>query len=140
MDSDLKRKWITKSQWNERIIENVIHLDDGLTIAVMISDEPIGVISVYWNVLPYPIFDAIEGYIDVIEVVKEYRKKGIAEKMIKIIEKYAKKHGAYQLRAWSSEDKKEAIHMWKAMKFGINPAITYPKGKEVKGVYVTKIL
>ncbi len=140
MDNNLKKKWKTKSQWDERIIEEVIHLEDGFAISAMINDEPIGIISIYWKVLPNPIPHTIEGYIDVIEVVKEHRRKGIAERLIGFAAIHAKKYGAYQLRAWSSEDKKEAIPMWRSLNFSVCPATTYPKGHEIKGVYATKIL
>jgi hypothetical protein len=52
----------------------------------------------------------------------------------------AKEAGIFQVRAWSSEDKIEAVLMWKALGFGICPATTYPQGKEVKGFFVTKVL
>ena len=52
----------------------------------------------------------------------------------------ARARGVYQLRAWSSEDKTEAIPMWKALGFGLCPATTYPGGREIEGYFVTKVL
>jgi hypothetical protein len=52
----------------------------------------------------------------------------------------AREHGAYQLRAWSSEDKIEAIPMWKQLGFGLCPATVFPRGQEVRGYFVIKVL
>ena len=45
--------------------------------------------------------------------------------------------GYYQLRGWSSDDKTEAIPMWKSLGFGLCPATTYPRGLEIEGYFVT---
>lgn len=52
----------------------------------------------------------------------------------------AKKNEVYQIRAWSSEDKIEAIKMWRSLGFGLCPAVTYPRGKEIHGYFVSKVL
>ncbi len=46
-------------------------------------------------------------------------------------------YGFYQLRAWSSSDKTEAIPMWKSLGFGLVPTTTYPRGQAVPGYFVT---
>ncbi len=58
---------------------------------------------------PPPLRDAFEGHIDIIGVAAAYRRQGIATRLIEIAAERAREHGAYQLRAWSSEDKTEAI-------------------------------
>jgi GNAT superfamily N-acetyltransferase len=97
-----------------------------------------GLISVYGKKLP--VLDIVDWYIDILEVHKEFRRRGIATHLIELVHKAAKEQGIYQIRSWSSEDKDEAIPMWKALGFGLCPATTYPHGKEVKGYFVAKVL
>ena len=117
-----------------------MHIHNGFSILALCDGEPIGLISVYWRELPPPLVSATEGYIDIIEVCQGFRRQGIATKLIEMSAERARKQGIYQLRAWSSEDKTEAIPMWQALGFGLCPATTYPGGQEVKGYFVTQVL
>lgn len=139
-DVYLKEEWKKRSQWSEDIIQTHMHLKDGFSIIAKTGDTLVGMVSIYWKTLNDPIPETLEGFIDIIEVVKEYRGQGIARKMIEMVIDHVKKAEAYQIRAWSSEDKIEAIQMWRTLKFGLAPAITYPNGKTVRGVFVTKVL
>ncbi len=60
--------------------------------------------------------------------------------MIELCEERARQLGTCQLRAWSSEDKIEAIPMWRALGFGLCPAEEGSKGQKVRGYYVVKRL
>ena len=84
--------------------------------------------------------DTLEGYIDIIEVRQGFRRRRVATRMIAMCFERARARGAHQLRGWSSEDKAEAIPMWRALGFGLCPATTYPRGVEVRGYYVTMVL
>lgn len=133
--------------WRQRIAEEWgdiaaqhMHIDDGFSILALSNDEPVGLISVHWRALPPPLVDTYEGYIDIIEVRAGFRRRGIATKMIELSAERAREEGACQLRAWSSEDKMEAIPMWKALGFGLCPATTYPRGMEIRGYFVTNVL
>ena len=139
-DNKIKEVWSAESQWDKKIIESHMHLTNGISFVAKIENELIGMISLCWKKLININPKTIEGYIDIIEVKNKYRRKGIASLLIKKAEKICKKEKAYQIRAWSSEDKIEAIQMWRSLKFGICPAKTYPNDKEVKGVYVIKII
>jgi GNAT superfamily N-acetyltransferase len=90
--------------------------------------------------MPSPLTETFDGYIDILEVHKAFRRRGIATHLVGIASERAKTKGVYQIRSWSSEDKIEAIPMWKALGFGLCPSTTFPKGKEVKGYFVTKVL
>jgi GNAT superfamily N-acetyltransferase len=127
------------AQWNERV-ERHLHFSNGFTIVALQEGVSIGIISVYWRELPPPLTNTIEGYIDRVEVQQAYRKRGIARQLIGLSIQQAREHKAYQLRAWSSEDKAEAIPMWKRLDFGLCPATTYPLSQEVRGYFVTKML
>jgi ribosomal protein S18 acetylase RimI-like enzyme len=125
--------------WGEKAARHM-HLEDGFSILAMQENHFVGLISLYWKTLPPPLFGTCEGYIDILEVHKDFRRRGIATQLIDMALNRAKDRGAYQVRSWSSLDKKEAIPMWKSLGFGLCPATTYPKGQEVKGYFVTKPL
>ncbi len=125
--------------WGEKVIRH-LHFDDGFTLVAMDQENIIGFISIYWRDLPAPLESTHEGYIDIIEVRPEYRRQGIAARLIDLSIQKARGHLAYQLRAWSSDDKTEAIPMWKELGFGLYPAVTTPKGEEIRGYFVTKVL
>ena len=135
VDADETMKARLVALWGE-IIERHMHIEDGFSIVPMHAGEPIGLISVYWRRLPPPLPPRKEGYIDIIEVIEGYRRKGIATELVRLSAERAREQGAYQLRAWSSEDKVEAIPMWKAFGFGLCP-IT---GQQINGYFVTKPL
>jgi GNAT superfamily N-acetyltransferase len=125
-------------EWGEKAARHM-HLSDGFSVVALDDGNLVGLISVYAKKLPCPL-ETFDWYIDILEVHKEYRREGIATHLIKIASERAKEAGVYQIRSWSSEDKIEAIPMWKALGFGLCPAVTYPQGKEVKGYFVAKVL
>ena len=125
--------------WGEKAARHM-HLTDGFSIVALEGEILVGLISVYAKTLPAPLQESFDWYIDILEVHKDYRRRGIASQLNKLAIQRAKEAGVYQIRSWSSEDKIEAIPMWKALGFGLCPAITYPQGKEVKGYFVAKVL
>lgn len=126
-------------EWSEKVAQH-LHFSDGFTIVALHQNLSIGIVSTYWRELPAPLLSTVEGYIDIIEVKPAYRKRGIARQLINLTIQKAREYKAYQLRAWSSEDKVEAIPMWKQLGFGLCPATTFPRGQEVHGFFVARIL
>ena len=125
--------------WSEKAARHM-HFTDGFSMIALHDQQPIGLISTYWKTLYPPLSQVIEGYIDILEVDERFRRQGIATHLIGLTIERARERGAYQVRSWSSEDKTEAIPMWKALGFGLHPATTFPGGKEVRGYFVTKVL
>jgi ribosomal protein S18 acetylase RimI-like enzyme len=125
-------------EWGQKVASH-LRFSDGFTIIARHDQKSVGLISVYWRILPPPLADVQEGYINIIEVRKAYRRRGIATELIALAARRAAGQHACQLRAWSSEDKREAILMWKRLGFGLCPAVTFPGGKEVRGYFVTKV-
>jgi GNAT superfamily N-acetyltransferase len=128
-----------RAEWGENAARHM-HLTDGFSIVALEGEILVGLISVYAKMLPVPLEESFDWYIDILEVSKDYRRRGIATHLIELTIQRAKEAGVYQLRSWSSEDKIEVIPMWKALGFGLCPASTYPQGKEVKGYFVAKVL
>ncbi len=138
-EADQRLKNRIRSEWGE-IAARHMHLTEGFSLVASLEGLSVGLISVYWRALPPPLEDACEGYVDIIEVLPEYRRRGVAAKLVELAAERARNKGAHQLRAWSSEDKTEAILMWRALGFGLCPAKTYPKGQEINGFFVTLVL
>jgi len=67
---------------------------------------------------------------------------GIATELVARTEAWAKKAGLLQIRAWSSQDKVEAIPMWRDLGYGLCPAKIWLEQHNiaVDGYYVVKQL
>ena len=139
LDADEHIKDRIKNEWGEKAARH-IHLTDGFSIVALNGEFLAGLISVYVKTLPVPLEESFDWYIDILEVQKDYRRRGIATHLIGMAAQRAKEAGVYQIRSWSSEDKIEAIPMWRSLGFGLCPATTYPQGKEVKGYFVAQVL
>lgn len=114
--------------------------DGGFTLAAFSDAILAGFIGLSWRSLPHPLEQVRECFIDIIEVAPRFRRQGIACGLVRMAEERAREGGAYQIRAWSSEDRTEAIAMWKTFGYGLAPAAVHPRGIEVRGVYASKTL
>jgi GNAT superfamily N-acetyltransferase len=133
--------WLPRlaTEWGEKAAQH-LHFEDGSTLFALDGERPVGIVSVYRRELPSPLPPAFEAYIDLLDVKLEYRRKGIARVLIARCVERAREWGVYQVRSWSSDDKLEAIPMWKALRFGMCPATTWPRGQRVQGYFVVKVL
>ncbi len=132
------REWLGR-EWGS-VIATHIHLSDGFSLVALDGDEPAGLISIAWRKLPPPLPPTVEAFIDIIEVPPDYRRRGVARRLVALAAARARAQGAYQLRAWSSADKREAIPFWRALGFALCPATTYPGGTAVEGCFVALVL
>ena len=138
-DSDEALKRRIAVEWGDKAARHM-HLSNGFSIVALHGEMPVGLISIQWKKLPPPLSEVFDGYIDILEVHRDFRRKGIATQLINMATDRAKSQGAHQMRAWSSDDKIEAIPMWKALGYGLCPATTYPKGQSIEGYFVAKPL
>jgi GNAT superfamily N-acetyltransferase len=125
------------------VAKNHIHTESGsYSLAAMCDDVPVGFISTYTRRLDAPIGEEKDAYIDIIEVDDECKRMGVATELITRTEKWAKKAGLLQIRAWSSQDKVEAIPMWRNLGYGLCPAKIWLEWHKmaVDGYYVVKQL
>ena len=122
---------------------NHLHMESGgFSLAAVSEDEVLGFISLYPKQWINPLEGYCDAYIDIIEVKPSHRKKGIAKTMIQLSEEWAKAQGYSQIRAWSSDNKTEALPMWHKLGYCMCPAeiwIEWCK-KVVSGYYVAKTL
>ena len=120
-----------------------IHTENGsFSLAAIFDNTPIGFISTYTENLTIPIGEEKDAYIDIIEVDEEYHRMGIGSELVIRTEAWAKKAGFLQIRAWSSQDRIEAIPMWRSLGYGLCPAKIWVEWCEqiVDGYYVVKQL
>lgn len=128
---------ITK-EWSKVVGEHLV-IDNGFSVIALEQQKPVGLIGVYWSELPVPLEGTREGYINIIEVLPEYRNQGIATTLVEQAIELSRKEGVYQLRAWSSDDKIQALPMWRRLGFGLCPADN-PWHKGLKGFFVAYVL
>ena len=128
-----------RQAWGEKAGRH-LHFQDGITIAAIFSGGPIGLISAYTRILPPPLTGLHESYIDFLELEHTFGRRGIAARLVEMVPEHARSLGHYQVRSWSSDDKVEAIPMWRHPGFGLNPAVTHPQGKGARGYFVTKLV
>jgi GNAT superfamily N-acetyltransferase len=146
IDNNITYEFVAKSTvdrlreiWGEKAYRH-FHVAEGFMISAEADKKSIGLVSTYWRELPQPFVGLREVYIDFLEVHQEYRRQGIASRLVEQTLEKAFAGGAYQVRSWSSEDKLEALPMWKQLGFGLCPATTFPRGLEVQGFFVVKRL
>ncbi len=143
VDADNNLKEQIALQWSKYFpdIKRYVHLENRYTVLAMDTQNIVGIIGIKWKNLSPSLNDITEAFIDIIDVLPAYRRRGIATQLVQEAEKRAGSR-ACQLRAWSSEDKIEAISMWKALGFGLCPATTISgkTGENINGYFVTRAI
>ena len=93
--------------WGDWVVKyGCLHYGDGCySLAALCDGKPVGFISAYPLQLPEPLQAYRDAYIDDIEVHEDFKRQGIARKLLSMTEQWAKDYGYRQIRAWSSEDK-----------------------------------
>ena len=135
--------------WGEWVVRyGCLHYEAGCySLAALYDNKPIGFISTYPLQFPTPLHTHCDAYIDDIEVLSDFRRMGVARKLITMTEQWAKNYGYRQIRSWSTDDHSEAISMWYSLGYGICPAIMRGNsvikeldGTPIYGFYVVKPL
>lgn len=128
-----------KNKWGEKEASH-LHFEDGFTIVALDGGTVAGYISWYWQMLPEPLGNTKEAYIDIIAVDESCRRRGVGSRLVKTASERASAEGIYQIRAWSSADKIEAIPFWQSLGFGSAPATVVHGEVEIRGFYALKVL
>ena len=115
-------------------------------LAAMDGDTVTGFAAIHPARWTPPLEQYEDAFIEVIEVAEDYRRKGIGSRLVTLLEQRAKDLGYYQIRAWSSEDKTEALKMWRKLRYGMCPAVELGSIKPgfenavIRGYYYAKVL
>ena len=116
------------------------------SIAAIYNNEVIGCATLGPLKWTPPLDKYCDVFIHWIDVKEPFRRKGIGKHLIGLLEKWSKENGYRQIRAWSSEDKLEALHMWYNLDYAMCPASEIIHDSEgnikmvVKGYRYAKIL
>lgn len=116
-------------------------------VAAMDGDVVAGFAAVHPAQWIVPLEQYSDAFIEVIEVAESYRRHGIGSTLVGKLEKFAKSYGYYQIRAWSSCDKVEALNMWRKMNYCMCPAAMLGQSvrkccenQQIAGYYYAKLL
>jgi len=119
--------------------------DDCYRVAAMCAEQAVGFAAASPAQWPPPLAQYSDVFIHSIEVAEPFRRHGIGRKLITSLEDWARVNGYRQIRAWSSYESPEALHMWYTMGYAMCPATEpiYENG-QIKGLnpgyYYAKIL
>lgn len=130
------------------VVFNCFHFGEGcVAFGAFKGEEPVGFIAIHPEPLISPLVGKYDAYIDAIEVDSTYRRRGIGKRLVGMTEAWAKDFGYRQIRAWSSDDRAEAIPMWYTLDYGLCPAYMYGEdlrpgkdGSKPMGYYLVKLL
>lgn len=122
--------------------EHMVINSEAFSLVATVNNQIIGFVSTFIQRLPEPLKDETEAFINIIEVIPEYRKQGIATRFINKTEVHFRNKKIKQIRGWSSIDKTEALNLWVKLRYTLSPAKIYIKEKdiEIEGFYFNKKL
>ena len=130
-----------------REYECLVRGDGCCLIAAMDGDVVAGFAALHPEQWIAPLEQYSDGFIEVIEVNKAYQRQGIGSTLVKLLEEYAASYGYYQIRAWSSSDKVEALNMWRKLNYCMCPAAMLGQSvcpgyenQQIVGYYYAKLL
>ena len=131
VDCTEKHKNMIKEQYSEKHSNHIMLDSSSYSLVAVIDDKIVGFASTYIKHFPAPLEELSEGYINIIEVHEKYRKQDIATKLVEKTERYFKQTKVIQIRGWSSDDKLEAILLWKKLGYSLSPTTIWIKDKKV---------
>jgi len=118
------------------IAERHLCLTDGFTLVALAGDRPVGILAVCRRTLPEPLSHLKEGFINIIEVADDQRRRGIGRTLVTMAGERCRSRGWRQMRAWSADDRCEALCLWAALGFALCPATVFPRDTAVQGYFV----
>ena len=135
-------KEMIKEQYSKKQYDHILLDSSAYSLVAIIDDKIVGFISTYIKHFSPPLEGMSEGYINILEVHEEFRKQGIATRLIEKTERYFKQTRVSQIRGWSSDDKLEAINLWNELKYSLSPTTIWIEDKKVsvKGYHFIKKL
>jgi GNAT superfamily N-acetyltransferase len=117
-----------------------VSLDDNAFSAFALHDgQPAGVIGARLHALPVPLQGLQEVFIEMLEVLPEYRRRGIGTALLEQVFAWAEQCQAAQVRSWSEEIRAEALQLWSKLGFTFS-RVDFQRGEEKDryGFYVAK--
>jgi GNAT superfamily N-acetyltransferase len=127
------------SETSESNADSFIVLDDDHhSIIALAEGRPIGLVVAKQHLLPEPLSDIREVYIDVIEVHTDFQRRGIGTELMRHVTDWALGIEAQQIRAWSEEIRVEALQLWKKLGFSFSVNSFQPGEDDRYGFYISR--
>lgn len=116
-----------------------LHFASGFTLLALIESELVGFLTVREQVGEGLGDSTREAYVDMIEVVAEWRRRGVGRALVEACIDRARERGLCRVRAWSSDDKRAALAMWPVLGFELQRGVIISErtGGPVRGYFVT---
>ena len=147
IDATIEDAIITQYGSWVRDFDCLVRGDGCYLVAALDGDVVAGFAALHPEHWIAPLEQYSDGFIEVIEVAKSYQRKGIGSTLVKMLEEFAASDGYYQIRAWSSDDKVEALNMWRKLNYCMCPAAMLGESicegyesKQIVGYYYAKLL
>ena len=145
IDERIEAKIITK--WGDWVKEEFPKGEGCYAVAALMGDEVVGFATLGPRKFIPPLEEYRDAFIQSIEVDEQFQRRGIGSALVGMLESWAKAYGYRQIRAWSSQDKTSALHMWYALNYCMCPAVmlgvsvkTGDPSEKVVGYYYAKML
>ena len=106
------------------------------SIGAFVGEDLVGFISAFRRPLPPPLADLSEAFINIIVVRPSYQRRGIGSSLLQQTVQWARQHRLYQVSAWSTEDRIEAIGLWRKAGFGFRRQEFEVEGRKGYGFWV----
>lgn len=116
-------------------IERHLHFEDGFTLLARIDGNLAGVLSLRFR-------EESEGFIDILDVLAPFRRRGVARALVTRCAGLCRARGADSVAAWSSSEKSPVLALWRDMGFAMEAGtITSARtGERVDGYFVSLAL
>lgn len=106
-----------------------LNIDDYALVALK-DGKVIGFMSTISKPLTSPLEMISEASVEIIEILPEYRKQGIATKLIEQTEKHFTNEGKSQIRAWTLSNNSNYINLWNKLNYCLSPTIFHFEKQE----------
>lgn len=133
-------KTLLKERWESNASDFIRFDENYISLVALAGANPIGLIVAKSRGLSAPLQAVEEAFIDVIEVLPEYRRKGIGTALVEKVIAWAHDHHVSQIRAWSEETRYEALMLWNKLGFTFSQVDFRREDGEHYGFYVAKKL
>jgi GNAT superfamily N-acetyltransferase len=133
---ELKRAYQAQSGSNA---SDFIRFEDGYcSLIAMADDKSVGLIVAKMRPLAEPLQSVQEAFIDIVEVLPVYQRKGIGTALVEQVIAWAGDNQVSQVRAWSEEIRYEALMLWDKLGFAFSQVDFERDGKKRHGFYAAK--
>lgn len=121
---------LIKDQFGEPKADYVSLNTEDFSLVAMKGDIVVGFMSTHHKPLTTPLESIYEASVEIIEVIKEYQKQGIATRFIEKTEKHFRNEGVTQIRAWTLKNNNNYINLWRKLDYCLSPTIVHYNEQE----------